>query len=125
MYFIANSYLVLYWTGFISLILIIGLTSIAYYLSPKIYILDRVTSYECGFQPFHIGNLPLEIHFFLIGLTFLIFDMEVIFLYPWFQVAYFTGFTGLLSFIYFFLILILGFLIEYFNGLFYWNKNHK
>jgi len=121
MYFTTNCYLVIYWTSFISLILLIILVNIAYYLSPKLFLMEKISSYECGFQPFHLINMPIEIHFFLIGLTFIIFDLEIMFLYPWFQISYLGGSTGLIGFIIFFLVLIFGFIIEYISGALRWN----
>jgi NADH-quinone oxidoreductase subunit A len=121
MYFIPNCYIVVYLTGIISFIIITVLVIIAYYLAPKIQLKEKIMPYECGFQPFHKENLSIEVHFFLIGLTFIIFDMEIMFLYPWFQSAYNMGITGLIGFIFFFFILVSGFIYEYRSGVLRWN----
>ena len=44
---------------------------------------EKVSSYECGFDPLGAPGKPFSIHFFLIGILFLIFDIEISFLLPW------------------------------------------
>jgi NADH-quinone oxidoreductase subunit A len=43
---------------------------------------DKLSSYECGFQPFEDARLPFEVRFYIIGVLFIIFDLEIIFLFP-------------------------------------------
>lgn len=44
---------------------------------------EKVSSYECGFDPIHSPGQPFSIKFFLIGILFLIFDLEIVYLFPW------------------------------------------
>jgi len=126
MFYTTNSYLVVFWTGLGGFLLLSLITGVSYYLTLGHKVVnEKVTAYECGFQPFHLSNLSLETHFFLIGLSFLIFDMEVMFLYPWFQVSYKSGVSGIIGFIFFFTLIVMGFIIEYLSGVFKWNKVDK
>lgn len=44
---------------------------------------DKNSSYECGFHPFEDARIPFEVRFYLVGVLFIIFDLEIIFLFPW------------------------------------------
>jgi NADH-quinone oxidoreductase subunit A len=44
--------------------------------------LDKNSSYECGFHPFEDARLPFEVRFYLVGVLFIIFDLEIVFLFP-------------------------------------------
>jgi len=54
-------------------------------------------AYECGFEPFETNTI-FNIHFYLVGLSFLIFDLEVIFMYPWILFAGILGYNGFIFF---------------------------
>jgi NADH-quinone oxidoreductase subunit A len=68
---------------------------ISYFLSPKIIYSEKVSSYECGFEPFDDARKTFDIHFYLVAILFLIFDLEVAFLLPW---AVVLGEIGLFGF---------------------------
>src|ERR1044072_1118986 len=70
---------------------------------------EKFTSYECGFNPFGGAREKFEIRFYLVGVLFLIFDLEISFLFPWI-----LGFTSINSFglwamVFFLFMLSLGF----------------
>lgn len=44
---------------------------------------EKVSVYECGFDPFGSSRVPFSVKFFLVGILFLIFDLEISFLFPW------------------------------------------
>jgi NADH-quinone oxidoreductase subunit A len=44
--------------------------------------LEKLSAYECGFDPFGSGSSSFEVHFYVVGVLFIIFDLEVLFLYP-------------------------------------------
>ena len=105
------------------LLLILILVGLARLIAPSNNVtLEKLSAYECGFHPFQTARLPVDIHFYVIGILFLIFDMEIIFLYPWFGVAYLVGWVGLFNFYFFFLILVVGFIYEYYMNVLAWNK---
>jgi NADH-quinone oxidoreductase subunit A len=117
-----SAYRVLVLTFLIGLLLVIILVLLALIFSTTLKISDKLMSYECGFQLFQTPRFPIDIHFYLIGIFFLIFDMEVIFIYPWFGVSYLVGWGGLGGQLCFLLILIFGFIYEYNKEVLIWNK---
>lgn len=78
--------------------------------------LDKLSSYECGFQPFEDSRHLFNIKYYLIGILFVIFDLEIIFLFPWcvsFSLITLKGFLVILTFL---LILLIGFFYELQKG---------
>jgi NADH-quinone oxidoreductase subunit A len=108
-------------TFLIGLSLISLLISLTVLLSPSNKNQEKIAVYECGFHPFQTARVPVDVHFYIIGILFLIFDMEIIFIYPWFGVSYLVGWSGLFSLSFFLIILIIGFLYEYFTHMLTWN----
>jgi NADH:ubiquinone oxidoreductase subunit 3 (subunit A) len=75
----------LYLTVFfvISVTLSVFLLLLSYTLSKKKKNdIEKLSAYECGFDPFGTGVSSFEIHFYVVGILFIIFDLELIFLYP-------------------------------------------
>ena len=73
---------------------------------------ERISSYECGFEAFSDAREPFEIKFYLIALLFIIFDVEVIFFFPWafaIRDVYWEGFFVILFFT---VLLLVGYLYE-------------
>jgi NADH:ubiquinone oxidoreductase subunit 3 (subunit A) len=58
------------------------LFSIAFFLSPKQLSFEKSSSYECGFEPFGSGHLIFNIQFFIVGILFMIFDLELAYIFP-------------------------------------------
>lgn len=77
---------------------------------------EKLSTYECGFQPFTDSRHLFNISFYLIGILFVIFDLEIVFLFPWCVVTSFLNFFGYKIFLLFMLILVLGFLYELRKG---------
>jgi len=80
-YIYNNFYLEFFHFGFICLLFFSILFFIALGISIKRIEYEKLTPYECGFEPFETNTI-FNIHFYIIGLSFLIFDLEVIFFYP-------------------------------------------
>ncbi len=68
---------------FIAFFISIFLFFISYLLSPNMPNTEKLSPYECGFEPFGDSRNQFDINFYLIGIFFLIFDVETIYLYPW------------------------------------------
>ena len=66
----------------VSLIIALIISLISFLLSEKIPNKEKVSIYECGFDPFHIPGKPFSVRFFLIAILFLVFDLEITFLFP-------------------------------------------
>jgi NADH-quinone oxidoreductase subunit A len=43
---------------------------------------EKISAYECGFEPFTSGSSTFDVHFYVVGILFIIFDLEIVFLYP-------------------------------------------
>ena len=83
----------------IFLILALGLSCafivINFILSPKKPDPEKLSAYECGFEPFEDSRLEFDVRFYLVAILFIIFDLEIAFLFPW---AISLGNIGLLGF---------------------------
>ena len=73
---------------------------------------DKISGYECGFDSFESARVPFSIRFFLIGILFLLFDLEVSLLFPWAVLYHLVGLWGFYSVFVFFIILIAGLAYE-------------
>nr|AML25789.1 NADH dehydrogenase subunit 3 [Histeridae sp. BMNH 1274329] len=105
---------------FISILVLIMMMA-ASALSKKT-IIDREKSspFECGFDPMNSPRIPFSLHFFLIAVVFLIFDVEITLLIPMIQIMKLASMTYLVTFISFIIILILGTLHEWNQGALNW-----
>lgn len=77
---------------------------------------EKLSSYECGFEPFNDARKSFNLNFYNVGLIFLIFDVELIFLLPGIACVGYLPFLGRLFLFLFILILILGFIFEIVSG---------
>jgi len=77
---------------------------------------EKLSAYECGFQPFEDSRHLFNIKYYLIGILFVIFDLEIIFLFPWCVSFYLIGFYGFWVIMIFLIILIIGFFYELEKG---------
>ena len=80
----------------------------------------KVRPYECGFEPIEKDIPPLDVRFYLVGLLFIIFDVEVVFLFPWALTLGSTGKFGFFSMALFLGLLTVGFVYEWVKGALEW-----
>lgn len=73
---------------------------------------EKYSPYECGFNPYEDARIKFEIHFYLVGILFIIFDLEIIFLFPWVIVFYKLTLIGISIMLIFIVILTVGFAYE-------------
>ena len=81
---------------------------------------EKNSAYECGFEPFESARLKFDIRFYLVAILFVIFDLEVAFLFPWAVGFQHIGSSGFWSMMLFLLILTIGFLYEWKKGALEW-----
>ncbi len=111
----------------IFLILIVGtlLASIIFYASSftsvKQFYSEKISSYECGFDPFEDTRLKFDVRFYLVGILFIIFDLEVVFIFPWAIVLGEIGNFGFITMFIFLVILTIGFIYEWGKGALDWD----
>ena len=77
---------------------------------------EKTSPYECGFEPFEDARNRFDVRFYIVAILFLIFDMEVAYLFPWALTLGQTGFIGYTIVIIFLLLLTVGFAYEWVRG---------
>ncbi len=81
---------------------------------------DKVSAYECGFEPFDDARRRFDVRFYLVAILFIIFDLEVAFLFPWAVALKDIGWFGFLSMLGFLAVLTVGFIYEWCKGALEW-----
>lgn len=82
---------------------------------------EKVSAYECGFDPFEDARVRFDIRFYLVAILFIIFDLEVAFLFPWAVAFKEVGWFGFWSMMIFLGILTIGFIYEWRKGALEWD----
>lgn len=117
---VGREYLGLLFFLIFSVFLAVFLYLLSYFFVTKSADLEKVTSYECGFDPFQDSRSEFEVKFYLVGILFIIFDLEVSFLFPWCVcIGYFSYFEFFVTFL-FLLVLTVGFVYEWGSGALDW-----
>ena len=105
---------------FISLLLSIGFIVINYVASPKNPDPEKLSAYECGFEAFDDSRMEFDVRFYLVAILFIIFDLEIAFLFPWAISLGSLGVLGFWSMMIFLAILTIGFIYEWKKGALEW-----
>ena len=105
---------------FIALALSIGFIVINYAESPKNPDPEKLSAYECGFSPFSDSRIKFDVRFYLVAILFIIFDLEIAFLFPWAVSLGNIGLLGFYSMMAFLFILTVGFIYEWKKGALEW-----
>lgn len=113
---LSQEYLSVFIFLIINIILSIVLLLVAYIAAPRVIYLEKVTTYECGFKSFSDSRMRFSIHFYLVAILFLIFDLEIAFMFPWAISLDRYGNVEMFSMIVFLYILIVGFIYEWRKG---------
>ncbi len=100
----------------ISLVLSIIISGASYLLGDKSPDKEKVSVYECGFDPFHSPGEPFSIRFFLIAILFLVFDLEISYLFPWSSSSSIIDLKAQIVVYIFLIILTLGLIYEWLKG---------
>ena len=82
---------------------------------------EKVSAYECGFNPFDDARMKFDVRFYLVSLLFIIFDLEVAFLFPWAAAFHEIGRFGFWSMLVFLAVLTVGFVYEWKKGALEWD----
>ena len=82
---------------------------------------EKLSAYECGFEAFEDTRMKFDIRYYLVAILFIIFDLEIAFLFPWAIVIHDIGIYGLVSMAIFLFILIVGFIYEWKKGALEWD----
>ena len=81
---------------------------------------EKLSAYECGFAPFEDARIKFDVRFYLVAILFIIFDLEVAFLFPWAVTLGDIGTFGFVSMVIFLAVLTVGFIYEWKKGALEW-----
>ena len=110
----------------ILLFILVGLTvgvvllSVGSVLSPNRPDPAKLSPYECGFEAFEDARMKFDVRYYLVAILFILFDLEIAFLFPWAVVLPEIGFFGFAAMMVFLLILVIGFVYEWKKGALEW-----
>ena len=104
----------------IALGLSVAFVVINFILSPKNPDPEKLSAYECGFEPFEDSRMEFDVRFYLVAILFIIFDLEIAFLFPWAISLGSIGLLGFISMMIFLFILTIGFIYEWKKGALDW-----
>ena len=82
---------------------------------------EKLSAYECGFNAFDDARMKFDVRFYLVALLFIIFDLEVAFLFPWAVAFHEVGLFGFWSMMLFLGVLTIGFIYEWNKGALEWD----
>lgn len=82
---------------------------------------EKLSPYECGFEPFEDSRTKFDVRYYLVAILFIIFDLEIAFLFPWAVSLDAVGGFGLISMGIFLAILVVGFIYEWRKGALEWD----
>lgn len=98
----------------------VGPILLGYLMGPTRPDPDKDSAYECGFDAFDDARMKFDVRFYLVAILFIIFDLEVAFLFPWAVVINAIGWFGFWSMMVFFGLLVVGFIYEWKKGALEW-----
>ena len=81
---------------------------------------EKLSPYECGFEAFEDARMKFDVRYYLIAILFILFDLEIAFLFPWAVVLREIGFFGFMAMVLFLAILVVGFIYEWMKGALEW-----
>jgi NADH-quinone oxidoreductase subunit A len=81
---------------------------------------EKLSPYECGFEAFEDARMKFDVRYYLVAILFILFDLEIAFLFPWAVVLNDIGFFGFAAMMVFLLILVIGFIYEWKRGALEW-----
>ncbi|TDJ46862.1 MAG: NADH-quinone oxidoreductase subunit A [Gammaproteobacteria bacterium] len=82
---------------------------------------EKASPYECGFEPFEDGRIKFDVRYYLVAILFIIFDLEIAFLFPWAVSLDSVGVFGIIAMGIFLLVLVVGFIFEWKKGALEWD----
>jgi NADH-quinone oxidoreductase subunit A len=98
----------------------IAFVTISHLLAPRSINPNKGQSYECGVLPFGDARAPFNIHYYLVAVLFVLFDLEAVFIYPWAITLRSLGTPALVEMFVFIVILLVGYVYAWKKGVFEW-----
>ncbi len=81
---------------------------------------EKLSPYECGFEAFEDARMKFDVRYYLVAILFILFDLEIAFLFPWAVVLPEIGLAGFVAMLVFLAILVVGFIYEWKKGALEW-----
>ncbi len=108
---------------FIGIALAFGIVTLlaSYLLQPRFPEAEKLSPYECGSEPFSDARMPFPVRYYIIAMMFVIFDIEVIFLYPWAVAFSDIGLIGLLEMLVFIGLFVVAYVYAWRKGALEWD----
>ncbi len=82
---------------------------------------QKLSPYECGFEAFEDSRMKFDVRYYLVAILFIVFDLEIAFLFPWAVALDSIGVIGLAAMGVFLLVLVVGFVYEWKKGALEWD----
>lgn len=82
---------------------------------------EKNSPYECGFEAFEDARMKFDVRYYLVAILFILFDLEIAFLFPWAVVLQEIGLFGFLAMMVFLFVLVVGFIYEWKKGALEWD----
>jgi NADH-quinone oxidoreductase subunit A len=116
-----QSYFSIFFFFSLSILLSTIIFFLSYFVSSKSDDTEKLSAYECGFNPFVDSRNEFDIKFYLVAILFIIFDLEISFLFPFCSGCDLFDFSGFFSMTIFLFLLTIGFIYEWQKGALDWN----
>lgn len=97
------------------------LLAVPFFVAPRNPDPEKVAAYECGFPPFDDARMKFDVRYYLVAILFIIFDLEIAFLFPWAVAFGDIGVFGFWSMMIFLAVLTVGFIYEWNKGALEWD----
>jgi NADH-quinone oxidoreductase subunit A len=96
------------------------LLGVRWFLGPRRPDSEKLSPYECGFEAFEDARMKFDVRYYLVAILFILFDLEIAFLFPWAVTLNDIGAFGFWSMMVFLAILVIGFVYEWKKGALEW-----
>ena len=97
------------------------LLALGYVLAPRRPDAEKTSAYECGFEAFEDSRMKFDVRYYLVAILFIVFDLEIAFLFPWAVALDRIGLVGVAAMGVFLLVLVVGFVYEWKKGALEWD----
>ena len=98
----------------------VGPVVLGWLLAPNRPDSEKLSPYECGFEAFEDARMKFDVRYYLIAILFILFDLEIAFLFPWAVALKEIGMFGFVAMLVFLAVLVVGFIYEWVKGALEW-----
>ena len=98
-----------------------GTLVVSHFIQPKLPDPEKLSAYECGSEPFSDARMPFPVRYYIIAMLFVIFDIEILFLYPWAVSFDQIGIIGMVEMVIFIALFVVGYVYAWKKGALEWD----